>query len=193
LEGQKSNQKRIILAVILAAVIVVVVVAVLLLNGGGSGNNNSNGTGSTTLNWTPSAGDYLEYTSTGFMDVTTRQTIISETATTYTINQSTTVLGQASYQISTVNKSSAFSGQYDPQSPPSGWTSDHAGTETISTKWGQKACDKWTMAGTSEGTSGSVTMWLRGGVLMKEIVTAGGSTLLTMTLSDTNVSAITGQ
>jgi hypothetical protein len=190
LEGQKYNQKRIILAVVLAAIIVVAVVAVLLLNGGNSGNKNDNAGGSTTLNWNPSVGDYLEYSITGFMDMTMRQTVVSATATTYTINQTTIAMGMTSYKESTVNKSTAFSGQYDPQSPPSGWTADHSGTDTISTNWGQKVYDKWTLAGSSEGTNGTVTMWLRGGVLVKEVVTAGGSTMMTMTLSDTNVSAI---
>lgn len=183
-DQKKSNQKMILIAAIVAVIVIVALVAVLLLNNGGGG-----GGGDTTLNWDPSVGDYLEYTVSGFMAMTMRQTVISETATTYTINQTATVMGQTSYQELIVDKATAFSGTYDPQAPPAGWTVNHIGTQSLSTNWGQKACDKWTMTGTSEGQSFTVAIWLKGGVMMKSEVVVPDFTM-TMILTGTNVSAI---
>lgn len=186
---KKGMSKMLIVGIVVAIIAIVAIAgAIALMNNNGSPGSNNNGS-STSLNWTPKVGDYIEYTSTGLADMTMRKTIVSETATTYTINVTTTMMGMTNSQQTTVNKTAAFTGDYNPQSPPSGWASKHMGTDTLSTNWGSKVCDKWTATGSSDGQSGTVTMWIKGGVLMKEEVVTGSGTM-TLTLTGTNVSAL---
>lgn len=132
----------------------------------------------------------MEYTtSAGEIQMTSRMTVKSVTETTITMNITMTYPGMPPvYQESTIPKNQTIGGSLDLDNPPSGTSVVKVGTETISTKWGSRSADHYTI--TVSGSSGTIEMWIRSGIALKAQSTIMGQSM-TVTLTDTNISQIT--
>jgi hypothetical protein len=144
------------------------------LGGGGGGS------------WIPKAGDFLEYT-TGLG--VTRMTVKNVTETTITMNVSLTYGGSGPYYSeSTIPRNLTMGWTYDLSNLPSNFNVTKVGTETLSTKWGSRSADHYTV--TMSGSPGTIDMWIRSGIALKVQTTVLGQSM-TVTLTDTNISQIT--
>ena len=132
----------------------------------------------------------MEYTtSAGEIQMTTRMTVKSVTETTITMNITVTYPGMPPvYQESTIPKNQTMGGSLDLNNPPSGTDVTKVGTETISTEWGSRSADHYTI--TVSGSSGTIEIWVRSGIALKAQSTVMDQTM-TVTLTDTNISQIT--
>lgn len=160
----------------------VILAAVLLAGclGGGGGT------------WIPKAGDFLEYTTgLGETQMTTRMTVKSITETTITMNLSLAYGSNPPYYSeSTIPRNQTMGWTYDLSNLPSNYDVTKVGTETLSTKWGSRSADHYTVTDTSSVTPMTIDIWIRSGIAMK-IQTSYMAQTMTMTLSDTNISQIT--
>ena len=120
--------------------------------------------------WDPKVGDFLEYSiSDGVNQGTERWSVTSVTATNFTLNITTTVPGQPpNYWEVTMLKNQTLG--YDLNHPLSGDTVTKIGTETISTKWGERSVDHYRIAYEEPlGNPHTYDLWARDGVLMKMV------------------------
>ncbi len=180
----KKPKTLIYVAVAVAAIIVVAVIAVVALGGGGTQSTNT---------YSPKAGDYIHYkmdmsgggfTTTSWMNVT----IKSVASDSMVVNTTITSLGLGEISNeTTVPLNKTMVPTYDPNNPPEGTTVTKVGSESISTKWGNKVCDHYKFS--AEGVTTDV--WTAGGMFIKAQAGQSGTTV-TVTIDDTNISAITG-
>jgi hypothetical protein len=142
--------------------------------------------------WIPKAGDFLEYTtSVGEMQMPMRMTVKSVTETTITMNITVTYPGVPPYYSeSTIPRNQTMGWTYDLSNLPSNYDVTNVGTETLSTKWGSRSADHYTVTDTSSVTPMTIDIWIRSGIAMK-IQTTYMAQTMTVTLTDTNISQIT--
>jgi hypothetical protein len=120
--------------------------------------------------WDPKVGDFLEYSiSDGVNQGTEKLSVISVTATSFTLNMTTTVPGLPPiYWEVTMLKNQTLG--YDLNHPLSGDTVTKIGTETISTKWGERSVDHYRITYEEPlGNPHTYDLWARDGVLMKMV------------------------
>jgi hypothetical protein len=116
-------------------------------------------------------------------------TVKSVTETTITLNVTATYPGMPpTYQESTIPKNETMGWNLDINNPPAGTSVVKVGTESISTKWGSRSADHYTI--TMSGGSGTVDLWIRSGIALKAQSTYMDQTV-TVTLTDTNISQVT--
>jgi hypothetical protein len=116
-------------------------------------------------------------------------TVKSVTETTITMNVSLTYGGGVPYYSeSTIPRNLTMGWTYDLSNLPSNFNVTKVGTETITTKWGSRSVDHYTI--TISGSTGTIDMWIRSGIAMK-IQTTIMNQSMTVTLTDTNISQIT--
>ena len=140
--------------------------------------------------WVPKVGDFLEYSSSGFMgmNVTTRWEIKSVTDDNMTVNITVSVQGiPPVHQEQTVPKGDLFGQGFDINNPPAGTNVTKVGTEQVSTKWGSRSADHYTL--TYQGNPSTTDIWIRSGIILKTQTTAMNQTII-VTLTDTNISQI---
>jgi hypothetical protein len=92
------------------------------------------------------------------------------------------------YQESTIPKNQTMGYGLDLDNPPSGTSVIKVGTESISTNWGSRSADHYTI--TVSGSLGTIEIWVRSGIALKAQSTVMDQTM-TVTLTDTNISQIT--
>ncbi len=191
------TKKTWMIVAVVAVVAVVVIAAIVLgtgmLNGDDGDDGNDDGNGGAITSWEPQSGDYIEYTTDTFIgNMVQKQTYKEVTATTVTINTTTTILGSTEYDEKTIPINQTYGGaDFDVSDPPEGYTVVNKGSQSISTEWGTKSCKHYEVTTTQGGTTGTMDMWFYQGILMKMVISAGGMEM-TMTLTDTNVNVITG-
>ena len=98
------------------------------------------------------SGDFIEYTTDTFIgEMVVKQTYKEVTATTVTINTTSTVMGMTSYDEQTIPIEQAYGGaEFDVSDPPEGYNVVDKGSQSISTEWGSKSCKHYEVT-TSEG------------------------------------------
>ncbi len=196
-EKPKAPMKTWMIIAVVAVVAVVLIAAVVLgtgmLNSSDDGDDgNDDGNDGATI-YEQKAGDYMEWTASGGgFSMTMRIEIKAVTADTVTIN--TTI--SSSFGSSSIEQTEARNGtmgsSYDLTDLPDGVTYTDEGTQSISTKWGSISAHHYTVV--DEETPGltiTTDFWVKDGILLKSVQVATGITT-TMTLTDTNITAITG-
>lgn len=134
------------------------------------------------------------YEGTGFMKMLVKS--VNSTSVTYNFTMSMTMEGHTnSYSYDQVANFTTGFGGFDVNDPGSGITLTLNGTESLSTPWGAKLCQKY------DYSASSVTgnYWIYYDVLMKMHVVSvygGGefsyTSTMTYTLADTNLQSVTG-
>ncbi len=179
------KKPKMLLYAVIAVVAVIVVAAIAVVALGGGSNSIST--------YSPKAGDYIHYKmdmSAGGFATTTWMNITIKSVSSDSMVVNTTTSGFGLGEISsetTVPLNKTMMPTYDPSNPPEGTTVTKVGSETISTKWGNKLCDHYKFS--VEGMTSDV--WIAGGMLIKVQASQSGTTV-TVIIDDTNISAITG-
>jgi len=173
------------IAIVVVIVGVVAVAAVVLMNPSGGGGGN-------TTAWEPQEGQYMMYSITinGTAFAIERMTVTSVTATTITLNISTTTSGgHTTYQTATVPRAEVAGSGIDINNPPAGYTLVNQGKSSVSTSWGSRSCDHYHVA-YSMGTTVTMDIYLYKNILVKMEAESAGTTIAEM-LIGTNISVIT--
>jgi hypothetical protein len=192
-EKPKTPMKTWMIIAVVAVVAIVLIAAVVLGTGmlnSDDGDDGNDGNEATT--WVPKAGDFVEYSIADSQNpMTIRMEIKAVTATTETINVTMTSQYGSYSNEQTVSINKSLGGGYDINDLPADVTMTDHGKQTISTKWGSISTDHYTIVDNSESETITSEIWEKNGIALKVVQDAYGSTM-TMTLTDTNVSAITG-
>ncbi|MCX6651946.1 MAG: hypothetical protein NT137_01115 [Methanomassiliicoccales archaeon] len=134
------------------------------------------------------------YEGTGFMKMLVKS--VNSTNVTYNISTSMTMSGYTnSYSYDSVANLTTGFGGIDVNNPGPGMTLTPNGTESLSTPWGNKLCQKYDYS----ASSWTGNYWIYNNVLMKmsmvSVYSSGGFTYtstITYTLADTNLTSVTG-
>ncbi len=141
--------------------------------------------------WVPEIGDFVEYMIAydGAEGGTTTSTIIEVTDTTITVNRSrVSGIGSPTYDQYSIGREYTFAEiEIDLSGQQTGTTLTKIGTESVDTKWGPIACERWQWGSTI--FQGSNDAWVRSGIVVKAVV-ASPVVTATWVLTDTNIPEI---
>ena len=180
----RSSKRRILIVAAIAAVALVAFAGVYL----GTGYFRPS---TQALVWKPKAGDFMVWTASGF-DMTMRIEVKTVTADSQTIKTTITSAFGSGTTETVVPLNNTVGSNYDLRNLEAGVTMTDRGTESISTKWGTRSTRHYTVVdNSSPGLSITTDLWIMDKILLKSVQSVSGSTI-TMSLSDTNVSAVTG-
>ena len=180
----RSSKRRILIVAAIAAVALVAFAGVYL----GTGYFRPS---TQALVWKPKAGDFMVWTATGF-DMTMRIEVKTVTADSQTIKTTITSAFGSGTTETVVPLNNTLGSNYDLGNLEAGVAMTDRGTESISTKWGTRSTRHYTVVdNSSPGLSITTDLWIMDKILLKSVQSVSGSTI-TMVLSDTNVSAVTG-
>jgi hypothetical protein len=181
----------IIAAVVVIAIIVVAIAAVLLMGGDDEGTNDGGDGG--VIEWDPAVGDYYEYTAyMGDVEMTKMTyRVTAVTSTTMTLNVTSSFMGFESFNETTVplGQSTDYLGQIE--NPPFGYDISDKGAQSISTNWGTILAHHYQMTYSEDESDVTADVWIYKGMMIKMSAGYGGFEI-TMELTDTNISDITG-
>jgi len=143
--------------------------------------------------WNPKVGDFVAYSASGGgFEMTMRMEVKVVTATSMSVNttiKSNMVSGSI---VKDVPLNNTIGSNYDLKKPQSGVTITLVGAESVSTKWGSLSATHYTVVDqTTPGLTITTDAWVKDKVLLKLVQIATGTTT-TMTLTDTNITMITG-
>ena len=180
----KSSKRKILIIAAVAAVALVAFAGVYL----GTGYFRPS---TQALVWKPKAGDFMVWTATGF-DMTMRIEVKTVTADSQTIKTTITSAFGSGTTETVVPLNNTVGSNYDLRNLEAGVTMMDRGTESISTKWGMRSTRHSTVVdNSSPGLSITTDLWIMDKILLKSVQSVSGGTI-TMSLSDTNISAVIG-
>jgi len=180
----KSSKRRILIVATMAVVAVVAFAGVYL-------GTDYFRPSAQALVWKPKAGDFMVWTASGF-DMTMRIDVKTVTSDSQTIKTTITSAFGSGTTETVVPLNNTVGSNYDIRNLEAGVTMTDRGTESISTKWGTRSTRHYTVVdNSSPGLSITTDMWIMDKILLKSVQSVSGSTITT-TLTDTNISAVTG-
>ncbi len=180
----KAGSRRTLYVVALAVVIVAAVSGYWLMSRPGPAS----------AAWVPKAGDYLVWVASGGgFEMTIRVEVKSVSAEGMSINTTiaSNMMGRQS-MVTTVPLNSTMGLSVNVKNPKTGVSVKTVGVESVSTKWGSVSATHYTVVDTATpGLTITQDYWIAGSIPLKMVQVATGVTT-TMTLTDTNIRAITG-